>query len=84
MDQVYGGKRYPRLDLDGFAVSTGSACSAGAVEPSAALLAMGLSRDEALSSLRVSFGPTNDDDEVSAFLAALDSQLAELRRLATA
>ncbi len=73
-----------RLDLAGFAVSTGSACAAGAVEPSAALLAMGLSRDEALSSLRVSFGPTNSDDEVTAFLAALEGQLAELRRLTTA
>jgi cysteine desulfurase len=73
-----------RLDLDGFAVSTGSACSAGAVEPSDALLAMGLSRDEALSSLRISFGPTNSDDEVTALLGALERQLAELRRLATA
>jgi len=73
-----------RLDLDGFAVSTGSACSAGAVEPSDALLAMGLSRDEALSSLRVSFGPTNSDEEVTAFLGAVGRQLAELRRLATA
>jgi cysteine desulfurase len=71
-----------RLDLEGFAVSTGSACSAGAVEPSAALLAMGLSRDEALSSLRVSFGPTNNDEEAASFLAALSRQLAELRRLA--
>jgi cysteine desulfurase len=73
-----------RLDLDGFAVSTGSACAAGAVEPSGALLAMGLSRAEALSSLRVSFGPTNDDEEVSAFLGALERQLVDLRRLATA
>jgi len=73
-----------RLDLDGFAVSTGSACSAGAVEPSDALLAMGLSRDEALSSLRVSFGPTNSDEEVTAFLGAVGRQLTELRRLATA
>ena len=73
-----------RLDLDGFAVSTGSACAAGAVEPSGALLAMGLSRAEALSSLRVSFGPTNDDEQIGLFLAALERQLAELRRLATA
>jgi cysteine desulfurase len=73
-----------RLDLAGFAVSTGSACAAGAVEPSAALVAMGLPREEALSSLRVSFGPTNSDEEVAAFLAALESQLAELRRLTTA
>jgi cysteine desulfurase len=73
-----------RLDLEGFAVSTGSACSAGAVEPSEALLVMGLSRDEALSSLRVSFGPTNSDEEVAVFLGVLGRQLAELRRLAPA
>ncbi len=48
-----------RLDLAGFAVSTGSACSSGTVEPSKTLLAIGLSRDEALSSLRISFGMTN-------------------------
>ena len=65
-----------RLDLDGFAVSTGSACAAGAVEPSAALSAMGIPRDEALSSLRVSFGPTNRDEDVTALLGALERQLA--------
>ena len=48
-----------RLDLAGFAVSTGSACSSGSVEPSKTLLAMGISRQEALSSLRVSFGIAN-------------------------
>ncbi len=73
-----------RLDLDGFAVSTGSACAAGAVEPSAALLAMGMPRAEALSSLRISFGPTNRDEDVTALLGSLERQLAELRRPATA
>ena len=71
-----------RLDLDGFAVSTGSACAAGAVEPSGALMAMGLGREEALSSLRISFGPTNGEDDVSDLLVSLSRQLTELRRLA--
>jgi cysteine desulfurase len=44
------------LDLEGVEVSMGSACAAGAVEPSHVLLAMGLSRDEARSSLRLSLG----------------------------
>ncbi|MES1211716.1 MAG: cysteine desulfurase family protein, partial [Acidobacteriota bacterium] len=57
-----------RLDVAGFAVSTGSACSSGTVEPSKTLLAMGLSRDEALSSLRVSFGMMNRPEEVDRFL----------------
>jgi len=70
-----------RLDLAGFAVSTGSACSSGAVEPSKTLLAMGLSADEALSSLRISFGPANTPEEVDAFLEALDREVAALRRV---
>ena len=71
-----------RLDLAGFAVSTGSACSSGTVEPSRTLLAMGLTRDEALSSLRVSFGITNRPEEVDSFLDALAREVAELRRVA--
>jgi cysteine desulfurase len=70
-----------RLDLAGFAVSTGSACSSGAVEPSKTLLAMGLSPDEALSSLRISFGLFNTPEEVDVFLDALDREVAALRRV---
>ncbi len=73
-----------RLDLAGFAVSTGSACASGKVEPSAALLAMGLPVEEALSSLRVSFGPGNTAEEVDRFLEVLAREVAELRRLAGA
>jgi cysteine desulfurase len=69
-----------RLDLAGFAVSTGSACSSGSVEPSKTLLAAGISREEALSSLRVSFGIGNTAPDVDAFLAALEREVAELRR----
>jgi cysteine desulfurase len=70
-----------RLDLAGFAVSTGSACSSGTVEPSSTLLAMGLSAAEALCSIRVSFGVSNDPAEVDRFLAALACEVAALRRL---
>jgi cysteine desulfurase len=70
-----------RLDLAGFAVSTGSACSSGAVEPSATLLAMGIATEEALASLRISFGMTNTVDEVDRLLDALAREVAELRRL---
>ncbi len=68
-----------RLDLAGFAVSTGAACSSGSVEPSAALLAMGFSREEALASLRVSFGLGNRPEEVDAFLPVLAGEVAALR-----
>jgi cysteine desulfurase len=70
-----------RLDLAGFAVSTGSACSSGTVEPSETLLAMGLPAEEALSSIRVSFGIANRPAEVDLFLAALAREAAALRRL---
>ena len=70
-----------RLDLQGYAVSTGSACSSGTVEPSETLLAMGVRREEALSSLRISFGSQNTVEEVDAFLVVLAHEVAELRRL---
>lgn len=71
-----------RLDLAGFAVSTGSACSSGVVAPSKTLTAMGHSAHEALASLRISFGLTNTVDDVDAFLTALAREVATLRRLA--
>lgn len=69
-----------RLDLAGFAVSTGSACAAGVVEPSRALLAMGVSAAESIASLRVSVGLGNSADEVDALLAALTREVDALRR----
>jgi cysteine desulfurase len=72
-----------RLDLAGYAVSTGAACASGAVEPSPTLLALGLPAAEALSSLRVSFGPANRPEEVDGFLAALAAESAALRTLTT-
>lgn len=69
-----------RLDLKGFAVSTGSACGSGAVEISPTLAAMGMEEAEALGSLRVSFGTTNSEEEVAALLAALDGEVAALRQ----
>jgi cysteine desulfurase len=70
-----------RLDMAGFAVSTGSACSSGVVEPSPVLVGMGLSKEEALSSLRVSVGITNTAAEVDGLLAALEREVSQLREL---
>jgi cysteine desulfurase len=68
------------LDVEGFAVSTGAACSSGSPEPSPALLAMGHSRAEAQSSLRLSLGWENTREEVDAFVEALKPVVARLRR----
>ena len=53
---VLGESMLIALDLEGIHVSMGSACAAGAIEPSHVLLAMGLTHDEARSSLRLSLG----------------------------
>ena len=59
-----------QLDLAGFAVSGGSACSTGSLEPSHVLSAIGVKRDEALCSLRISLGRYTTADEVERFIAA--------------
>jgi cysteine desulfurase len=69
------------LDLRGFAVSSGSACSSGAVEPSHVLTAIGLSRQQAKSSLRFSLGRGNTAGEVDALVNAVAASAEHLRKL---
>jgi cysteine desulfurase len=59
------------LDLQGFAVGTGSACASGAIEPSHVLRAMGLDEETARASLRISLGVQNTREEIDEFLEAL-------------
>ena len=68
-----------RLDRAGFAISAGSACSAGSLEPSHVLSAMGIPEDRAQSSLRVTLGRFTTEDDVRAFVAALRSEAAAIR-----
>lgn len=68
-----------RLDLDGFQVSIGSACASGRIEPSRALTLMGLDREVALGTIRVSFGAFNRAEEVEAFVPRLAGAVAALR-----
>jgi len=70
------------LDLKGFAVSSGSACSSGASEPSHVLTAIGLTKEQARSSLRISLGRSNDTEQVEALAGAVAECVAHLRRLA--
>ncbi len=69
------------LDLEGIAVSTGSACSSGSLEPSHVLRAMGLSTARARNSLRFSLGPTTTDAEIDTVLSVLPGLVARLRGL---
>lgn len=59
------------LDLRGFAVSAGAACSAGAEQPSHVLLACGLTEAQAKASVRVSWGPTTPLSHLDAFVQAV-------------
>jgi cysteine desulfurase len=69
------------LDLRGFAVSTGSACSSGAITPSHVLTAMGLSSERARASLRISLGRSNNSEQVDELVNALEGAVAHLRRI---
>jgi cysteine desulfurase len=67
-----GGAVAAALDLEGFAVSSGPACSSGAERPSPAVEAMGFGRDAAERTLRVSLGPATVEGEVGGLVEALE------------
>ena len=72
------------LDLAGIAASAGSACAAGAVEPSHVLVAMGRDRETARSGLRLSVGPGTTEADVERVVAVLPELVAQVRRGAAA
>ena len=80
-DGIEGESMVISLDLKGFSVSSGAACSSGAVEPSHVLLAIGLTRAQAKSSIRFSLGPANDMQQVDNLVEAVTASCAQLRRL---
>ena len=69
------------LDLEGVAVSTGSACSSGTLEPSPVIRALGVSDEVARGSIRFSFGKDNTDDDVDYTVAVLSQAVERLRAL---
>jgi cysteine desulfurase len=71
------------LDARGVAVSAGAACASGAVEPSPVLTAMGVPRELAVCSIRLSMGRTTTADEVDRVLQALAESLAAARAVST-
>ena len=80
-DHIEGEAMVISLDLKGLAVSTGAACSSGAIEPSHVLVAMGLRADRARASIRFSLGKQSTEEEVDIALALVPETVARLREL---
>jgi cysteine desulfurase len=69
------------LDMEGFAVSTGSACSSKSLEPSHVLSAIGLKPEEAHGSMRATIGRFTNEDEIDYFLQTLPKIIDRLRKI---
>jgi cysteine desulfurase len=80
-DDIDGEAMVISLDLKGLAVSTGAACSSGAIEPSHVLTAMGLPLQRTRASIRFSIGKQNTGDEIEIALALVPETVARLREL---
>jgi cysteine desulfurase len=80
-DGIDGESLVIALDLRGFAVSTGAACSSGAVEPSHVLTNIGLPAARARASIRFSLGRANTVEQVDALIGAIDDSVNHLRRI---
>jgi cysteine desulfurase len=80
-DYIEGEGLVISLDLKGLSVSTGAACSSGAIEPSHVLTAMGLRPDRARASLRFSLGKQNTSEDVEFATHLVPASVARLREL---
>ena len=70
------------LDIDGICVSNGSACTSGAMEPSHVLKGIGVPDAVANSSIRISFGKSNTEEQIYYFIEKLDSILERMMETA--
>src|SRR5438132_3354168 len=80
-DFIEGESLVIALDLRGFAVSSGSACSSGSVEPSHVLLAIGTPPERARGSIRFSLGRSNTEEQVDTLIDAVVDACAHLRKI---
>jgi cysteine desulfurase len=71
------------LDLEGIAVSTGSACASGSLDPSHVLLATGASAEYAHGSIRISLGRDNTHDDIQYVLNVLPKVIKKIRNMST-
>jgi cysteine desulfurase len=83
-DHIEGESLVIALDLKGLAVSTGAACSSGAIEPSHVLVAMGLPPEQARASIRFSLGKQTTANEIDLALSLVPETVARLRELSPA
>jgi cysteine desulfurase len=81
-DSVEGESLSMALDLEGYSVSAGSACSSGVLEPSHVLMAMGKSKPQALASIRVSIHPSVAFEDLKNFTQTLSKVVQRSRNLA--
>lgn len=72
------------LDLEGIAVSTGSACASGSLDPSHVLLATGIGPEEAHGSIRFSIGRENTEEDIEYVLDKLPKVIERVRSMSTA
>jgi cysteine desulfurase len=80
-DHIEGEAMVIALDLKGLAVSTGAACSSGAIEPSHVLIAMGLCADQARASIRFSLGKQTTEADIDFALGLVPETIARLRAI---
>ena len=80
-DYIEGEALVIALDLKGLAVSSGAACSSGAIEPSHVLLAMGLAHERARASVRISLGKQTTQDDVDFAISVIPETVGRLREI---
>jgi cysteine desulfurase len=78
-DGIEGDGLVMALDLAGYSVSSGSACSSGALEPSHVLLAMGRTRAQAMAALRISLADVVEREAINGFVQALSQVVQRMR-----
>ncbi|MCF7804568.1 MAG: cysteine desulfurase [Candidatus Marinimicrobia bacterium] len=78
-DGVDGESLVMNLDMRGIAVSSGSACSSGTVNPSHVLLAMGYEKDRAKSAIRISLGRSNTEEDIPVLIDAIREEVERIR-----
>jgi cysteine desulfurase len=83
-DHVEGEALVIALDLKGLAVSSGAACSSGAIEPSHVLLAMGLPHQRARASIRLSLGKQTTQDDIDFAIKIIPETVGRLREISPA